>query len=256
MYLYKINQFAFVHMLSDNSEKVLLHATVIKSFSQIFFITNRYDNVSKVLALLGRIQEFKICTGNPDADFIKMMSSLVGPDSSRAFYLEGDFCASANDQVYSSTVRSVTCSLMKNMILGDRCQEYLKARATLRSTCSKRRRSNSNSENLISSKVPNFLLSREDLEKKCSQLKGYSFELKAKLDRTQKQIRKSYDAEAETFDSKGSASVQTLFSECDPHVAEAFPDSQSFQRLFGGEQKKLAKFSTNLWQWSSTAKVL
>ena len=204
----------------------------------------RYDSVSKVLALLGRIQEFKICTGNPDADFIKMMSSSVGPDSSRAFYLEGDFCASANGQVYSSTVRSVTCSLLlKNMIFGDRCQECLKARATLRSTRSKRRRSNSNSENLMSSKVPNYLLSREALEKKCSQLKGYSFELKAKLDRMQKQIRKSYDAEAETFDSKGSASVQTLFSECDPHVAEAFPDSQSFQRLFWEEQKKLAKFS-------------
>lgn len=96
-------------------------------------LPNKFVNVKDIMRLLLKLSSHSVCCGNPDKDFqdlIPISTALNDGKTSDVFaYREGNFLAQKGVLSYSSTIRSVNCSLL---VYGKRCSSCSKYRDCLR----------------------------------------------------------------------------------------------------------------------------
>lgn len=207
-------------------------------------------NHRKALLLLKRLLQYNVCIGNPDDDFQELVPVGCGiTDKETAGimgYKEGDFCASFGDFVYHSTIRSVSCDLLVN---GNRCKSCKLHRKSLKATKQRMEERNNETRDFVHSTYKHKDMTKEMLVKKVYQQKDEIQSLESEISKLKRQYKNEILENGICLDNVQSMEIKDLMSTCHNDMVSAFPDGNSFQRLFWEQQLQFERSGKNGMRW-------
>ena len=183
-----------------------------------------YDSVSNVKALLMKLENYYICTGNFDKDLIDTIPigsavTQAKPNSlnSQAFR-ECDFGAVRGTISYSSTVRNINCQLL---VQGQRCSPCSQLRRVL--VARKYRQEEKSSKQLSTPDYTRYKkqhtnMSRQELITKIKQQKDIISSLETEISRTRLQFQREMSSKGVTLDLCQSLELKDTMSTCTAEV--------------------------------------
>ncbi|CAC5389786.1 THAP9 [Mytilus coruscus] len=233
----------------DFFAKVFVHRIQLSQDHDLWIGLPRvFGSVKDIQTLLLKLQSYSVCTGNFEADLMASIpvgtsvENAEGSANSQGFR-EGDFEAVKGTISYSSTVRSMNCSLL---VQGNRCSPCSQLRRVLISRKHRReekeRKSKENIPNYLHSTIGHTKMSRHELITKIHQQKDKITTLQSEIDKTQRKFQREVSSRGVTLDFCQSLEMQDTMAACSTEIMKAFPDANSYQRLFWAEQQK----STNV----------
>jgi len=234
---------------SDYSAKIYIHRIELDQDHDLWIgLPKMYDSLSNIQSLLAKLTSYSVCTGNHEQEFIDLTPvgsaiehhSKSTPSSPCHGYREGDFGAVKGLLSYSSTVRNVKCALL---VQGNRCSPCSHLRRIL--ICrknrleEKRRKSDGDSTpSYLSKNFRHCNMSREELIGKIFQQKEKINNLQNEIARVQRQFQKDVANSGVTLNTCQSMEMKDAMAVCTDEMEKAFPDANSYQRLFWCEQFK------------------
>ncbi|VDI21149.1 Hypothetical predicted protein [Mytilus galloprovincialis] len=203
-YIFKCteNEIRIVELYQTSSKNLSIKLTVIidSSFCANIYVhrkevsrdnaiwmglPNIYDSVESVTKLLSRLSCFSVCIGNPDEkyQYITPVGCGISTQYSSTIrsFREGNFSAtSASSGEYTSTIRSVHCSLL---VKGNRCSQCMNDRSMLRKRHQRAvERQNSPLTDFVHKSIKHESMTRSNLIEKINQqrdeIKSMSLEIK------------------------------------------------------------------------------
>jgi hypothetical protein len=231
---------------SDYSAKIYVHRIELDQDHDLWIgLPKIYDSLSNIQSLLAKLISYSVCTGNHEQEFIDLtpVGSAIEHHSKSTpchGYREGDFGAVKELLSYSSTVRNVKCALL---VQGNRCSPCSHLRRIL--ICrknrldEKRKKSDGDSApNYLSKNFRHCNMSREELIGKIFQQKEKINNLQDEIGRVQRQFQKDVANSGVTLNTCQSMEMKDAMAVCTDEMEKAFPDANSYQRLFWCEQFK------------------
>ena len=210
---------------TDLTPKITVHGKHVPATNPVFKNMTRINNFSELDVLLHSVQQYAVCTGNPDEEFVAQFGF-----KGKA-YLEGDCGAD-----YKATIRSDSCSLLT---LGLRCSECISTRRVLNSKKNRLKKQPASSANkdILSSSKPHSAMSRAELEDKLKLMKAKNKNLELQNKRLRIRLELAQEKyKAATEEEAGE--LNDLVTETTSEIETLFPDPDSFQRIFWAEQVK------------------
>ena len=182
--------------------------------------------------ILTAVSRLKVCVGNPDKDWQTLIPFGAYLDTNSGLKYQG-----YRDGYLGSTIRSTNCL---GLSAGERCLSCQKYRGTLRKTLLRKENSDIVStpqKNWLSSKKPNNRLTDSQKFHKLKQMRSYVTDLERENEKLKRDIQRLIQKDGVRLSKEDSADMLNLMKDSD--IAAAYPDENSYQRLFWKEQLKV-----------------
>ena len=191
------------------------------------------DSLSNLLRLL---EKSTICPGNPDERFVELLSSRKGhrieSDSGTVrAYIDDGYDVWLNGRVFSSTVRTASCTILTG---GNRCISCSQYRSHLRSLHSRWVRKRKSP----AKKANNRYLSTPQKETKLKMLRERVVAAESEVQRLKLSIEESRKQHGVELDPLLHQDLSSIMEANDTAISNEFPPG-SFRRLFWDEQLKV-----------------
>ncbi|CAG2233386.1 unnamed protein product [Mytilus edulis] len=188
-----------VNIDSSFCANIYVHRKEVSRDNAIWMgLPNIYDSVESVTKLLSRLSCFSVCVGNPDEkyQYITPVGCGISPQYSSTIrsFREGNFSAtSAGSGEYTSTIRSVHCSLL---VKRNRCSQCANDRKMLRKRHQRAvERQNSPLTDFVHKSIKHESMTRSNLIEKINQqrdeIQSMSLEIKELKRKFQKEVLKN-----------------------------------------------------------------
>ena len=187
-----------------------------------------YADVNDVLNLIQKMNDYQVCWGNSDSDFLSLCR---GSDSQRVSVVE--YYATPH---YTETIRSVRCERLTKANQG-RCVECRKYRGTLRKLLNRKLHQPATR----SKYKPNSQMSPLEMRDKLTHLKKEEKKLNGENKNLKKKMEKLLKKCDSVPSSRLTTAVTKCIEECSTIVKQELLDEQSFQMMSGEEQINLNK---------------
>lgn len=239
-----------VELLDDFVPRVHVHNKLLPNDHDIWkSMPHTLQFVEQIEGFLQNLSKYEVCPGNFDPEFqdiTPVCSGITHPKSLEIAALrESDIGASHGTIRYTSTIRSVNCQLLclkSSNQCPPRCKACGMFRGNLRRIISRREQlKNRKSTQILVSRKPLSCMSKTELKEKCQGYKLQCNRLKLRVEKLKSQLRTEINTVGEELQEKDNSDFVDMINECDNEIIKAYPDENSFQRLFWEEQKKYNK---------------
>ena len=213
------------------------------------FFEQRYIDVSKCTTLnsfsptldastfsqlLKNVDELRLCEGQPDNHFVKMVTAKKGKILSN----DGKFVAFVDEVDGKKTVRTCNCELLVSDSKCSSCQSYRSNLRAIYSKWSKRQAENVQISD-SSSHTNDRYLNTPEKKMKADDLKKRVHAAEASVKRLKEKIKKLTEDHGETIDNELHSDLLSIMQSNNEDVKKAYPEG-SFSRLFWEEQLQAA----------------
>lgn len=209
-----------------------------------------FSSQHDIVKLLENLLSFKVCIGNPDEDLVSLIPVGAGiscaPDPTIIAYREENFNASLGNVVYSSTIRSADCCLL---VEGQRCTHCSKYRRALKQRKDRQENLLKKDIDFTKSTYKNSDMPRCILLKKLEQQREQISSLQDQVAKLERKLKRKISSEGVTLDKVQDLEMRDLMASCEQDVMKAFPDANSYQRLFWSQQLKSIETSKFGMRW-------
>ena len=152
-------------------------------------------------------------------------------------YREGNFCAQRDGKCYSSSIRNTSCHLLTD---GTRCSPCSRVRNILRKRHSRAEEKKDKQkygyiDYMSGSKWKHSNMSRKELASKLNQQKSKIKHLHSENEKLRRKFRDELTRNGIQFNESQNFEIIDLLNSSTSEVQKAFPDSNSYQRLFWEE---------------------
>ncbi|XP_076084495.1 uncharacterized protein LOC143055247 [Mytilus galloprovincialis] len=223
---------------------ISIHQITVSADHEIWEgMPSSFTSAKAVVLLLNKLSKYNVCIGNPDEEFqdVTVVGAGISHQSSPGIvaYREGDFCASIGAFTYHSTIRSSSCCLL---VQHNRCKTCSQYRKSLKL---RKQRLNQQAENrqkqgtdLMHSTYKHKDMSSEMLTNKLQQQKKHIQTLDSEISKMKRTVERDILQKGVTLGEIQNNEVKDLMATCQEEVYKAYPDENSFQRLFWEQQMK------------------
>ncbi|XP_062608616.1 uncharacterized protein LOC134270400 [Saccostrea cucullata] len=237
----------------DCHVQLYVHRTLVPETHDFWSeLSTHVQSASDVFKILEKLLEYGVCIGNPDPEFQELTPVGCGISSASSpeilAYREGDFCAVQGNLSYSSTIRSSQYAML---VLGARCPQCSSYRRQLKAREIRQEEKQEKTLSL-SSTYKHKDMNRDMLLKKLEQQKEQIKSIQHTIDKMRRDCDKEIIRNGISMNSIQNQEVEDLMATCEEEMVAAYPDCNSFQRLFWEQQKKAIKHGTNGMRWHPT----
>ena len=215
-----------------------------------------YDCSKNIERLLSKLQLFTVCVGNCDEEYQALVPSetaILESSSGVTGYREGDMGAIKGNLEYQSTLRNTKCKLL---VQGARCSQcsglrsILRARALRLQEKEKQSRNVTQEPNFISRSYKHSQMSKNELIGKIKQQQSKITSLQQEVHQIQRRFDRELRTQGVDIDVCQSLELKDAMATCTGEMEKAFPNANSFQRLFWMQQfKSLSVKSSKGMRW-------
>ena len=219
----------------------ILGGVVPRSNAVIQSLPAKANSESSLLHILSTVQSARVCPGNPEEQFVRLLERKGGKACGRS----GDICAYVDDKEeivvdeksYATTVRRSDCGLIcsRNSSSLQRCPSCSKYRLQLFVERSREAKKSVNRTN-HDSNVPYGCLTPSEKDERMRNLEKAKRAEKQKNTRLRELLQKEIGDKCVALVEKDSDDITALLSDVSPLVEKTFPKG-SVQRIFWEQAK-------------------